>query len=68
MPTGYVKNGKIDRRIKTHSGKTWYCTGDRGVRDPDGYFWFVGRDDDVSGPWSARSMTLQERADRDYTR
>ncbi|KWU44217.1 acetyl-CoA synthetase [Rhodotorula sp. JG-1b] len=44
---GYVKNGKIDRRTKTHSGKTWYCTGDRGVRDPDGYFWFVGRDDDV---------------------
>ncbi|GAA6002262.1 hypothetical protein JCM10207_003152 [Rhodosporidiobolus poonsookiae] len=44
---GYVKNGKIDKREKTHSGKTWYCTGDRGTRDQDGYFWFVGRDDDV---------------------
>ncbi|GAA5821246.1 hypothetical protein JCM11251_004532 [Rhodosporidiobolus azoricus] len=44
---GYVKNGKIDLRQKTHSGKTWYSTGDRGTRDKDGYFWFVGRDDDV---------------------
>ncbi|GAA5967236.1 hypothetical protein JCM11641_000484 [Rhodosporidiobolus odoratus] len=44
---GYVKNGKIDKREKHHAGKTWYCTGDRGKRDKDGYFWFVGRDDDV---------------------
>ncbi|GAA6003100.1 uncharacterized protein JCM10292_002861 [Rhodotorula paludigena] len=44
---GYVKNGKIDKREKSHGGKTWYCTGDRGLRDGDGYFWFVGRDDDV---------------------
>ncbi|ORY79352.1 acyl-coenzyme A synthetase O-MACS [Leucosporidium creatinivorum] len=44
---GYIKNGKVDKRQKTHGGKTWYCTGDRGIRDRDGYFWFVGRDDDV---------------------
>ncbi|GAA6037898.1 hypothetical protein JCM8097_009480 [Rhodosporidiobolus ruineniae] len=44
---GYVKNGKIDKRQKSFGGKTWYCTGDRGTRDKDGYFWFVGRDDDV---------------------
>ncbi len=25
----------------------WYITGDRAKRDADGYFWFVGRDDDV---------------------
>ncbi|MCI5075290.1 AMP-binding protein [Oricola sp.] len=25
----------------------WMLTGDQGVRDPDGYFFFVGRDDDV---------------------
>lgn len=25
----------------------WYLTGDRAVRDPDGYFWFKGRADDV---------------------
>ncbi len=25
----------------------WYCTGDVGYRDSDGYLWFVGRKDDV---------------------
>jgi acyl-coenzyme A synthetase/AMP-(fatty) acid ligase len=25
----------------------WYLTGDRAHRDPDGYLWFAGRDDDV---------------------
>ena len=25
----------------------WYVTGDRGYKDEDGYFWFVGRADDV---------------------
>ncbi|HOI44019.1 MAG TPA: acetate--CoA ligase [Candidatus Aminicenantes bacterium] len=25
----------------------WYLTGDRARIDPDGYFWFIGRDDDV---------------------
>ncbi|MBM3139999.1 MAG: acetate--CoA ligase [Chloroflexi bacterium] len=25
----------------------WYITGDKAKRDGDGYFWFVGRDDDV---------------------
>ena len=25
----------------------WLLTGDRGVMDDDGYFWFVARDDDV---------------------
>ncbi|BGO97096.1 hypothetical protein NBRC10513v2_002416 [Rhodotorula toruloides] len=44
---GYVKNGKVDKRQKSHGGKTWFCTGDRGMRDADGYYWFVGRDDDV---------------------
>lgn len=44
---GYIKNGKIDKREKLFGGKTWYSTGDRGIRDKDGYFWFVGRDDDV---------------------
>lgn len=28
-------------------GRTWYLTGDRAYRDEDGYFWFIGRSDDV---------------------
>ena len=49
---GYIdKNtGKLDRNIKSFSGnggRTYYLTGDRATRDEDGYFWFVGRSDDV---------------------
>lgn len=48
---GYVKDMKtmsLDRRIKSFSnGKQFYLTGDRATKDEDGYFWFVGRSDDV---------------------
>ena len=48
---GYVvdmKSLKLDRRLReTPSGKKFYVTGDRATRDKDGYFWFVGRNDDV---------------------
>ncbi|KAF1356433.1 hypothetical protein BDV97DRAFT_374194 [Delphinella strobiligena] len=46
---GYLsENGSLDRR--THAsgdGKIWYRTGERATRDAEGYFWFVGRNDDV---------------------
>lgn len=40
---GYLKDGgEIDLRQKSFPGAgTWYCTGDRGFRDEDDYFWFV---------------------------
>ena len=49
---GYVdkSSGKLDRRIRSFSangGRMYYLTGDRATRDEDGYFWFVGRLDDV---------------------
>ncbi|KAM0788367.1 hypothetical protein ACM66B_001507 [Microbotryomycetes sp. NB124-2] len=44
---GYIKEGKVDTRRITVDGKQWYCTGDRGSRDEDGYFVFKSRDDDV---------------------
>ncbi|KAH8686038.1 hypothetical protein BGZ60DRAFT_396739 [Tricladium varicosporioides] len=49
---GYVNDdGTLTRREKTfvHHGaqKTYYITGDKAKRDKDGYFWFVGRSDDV---------------------
>jgi len=51
---GYLaKDGNVERRIRSFGGKggkpasSWYLTGDRATRDSDGYFWFVGRADDV---------------------
>ncbi len=44
----------------------WYLTGDRATRDADGYFWFVGRKDDVIkssgyriGPFEVESALLE---------
>jgi acetyl-CoA synthetase/medium-chain acyl-CoA synthetase len=44
----------------------WYTTGDRAWRDSDGYFWFVGRDDDVIisagyriGPFEVESALVE---------
>ncbi|KAH0844776.1 hypothetical protein AYO21_11127 [Fonsecaea monophora] len=47
---GYIdmETGALDRRLKTFAnGKRFYLCGDRATRDDDGYFWFVGRGDDV---------------------
>ena len=47
----------------------WYLTGDRAVRDEDGYLWFVGRSDDVIlsaayriGPFEVESALLEHPA------
>lgn len=47
----------------------WYCTGDSAYRDTDGYFWFVGRADDVIisagyriGPFEVESALLEHPA------
>jgi acetyl-CoA synthetase len=44
----------------------WYLTGDRAVQDEDGYFWFIGRDDDVIntaghlvGPFEVESALVE---------
>jgi acyl-coenzyme A synthetase/AMP-(fatty) acid ligase len=50
MFEGYIDktSGEIDDKITTFgNGKRFYITGDRATRDQDGYFWFVGRSDDV---------------------
>ena len=38
-------NNETTYQNKFHNG--WYLPGDRARLDADGYFWFVGRDDDV---------------------
>jgi len=47
----------------------WYVTGDRAVRDGDGYLWFTGRADDVIlsaayriGPFEVESALLEHAA------
>ncbi|AEF94281.1 Butyrate--CoA ligase [Desulfotomaculum nigrificans CO-1-SRB] len=47
----------------------WYLTGDRAVKDEDGYFWFVGRADDVIlasgyriGPFEVESALIEHDA------
>jgi acetyl-CoA synthetase len=57
---------------ETYRGKFvrgYYLTGDRGSVDQDGYFWFVGRDDDVIntaghlvGPFEIESALLKHPA------
>ncbi|HRY98883.1 MAG TPA: AMP-binding protein [Bacteroidales bacterium] len=44
MMRGYWKNEKVYQE-KFRNG--WYLPGDRAKLDAEGYFWFVGRDDDV---------------------
>ncbi|MFC1964057.1 acyl-CoA synthetase [Chloroflexota bacterium] len=52
--------------MKTSFRGDWYYTGDLAIRDEEGYFWFVGREDDVIkssgyriGPFEVESV-LQE--------
>jgi acetyl-CoA synthetase len=47
----------------------WYLTGDLAKRDGDGYFWFVGRADDVIktsghliGPFEVESVLIEHKA------
>jgi acetyl-CoA synthetase len=57
---------------ETYDGKFkngWYLSGDRSSIDADGYYWFVGRDDDVIntaghlvGPFEIESALLEHAA------
>ena len=44
MMRGYLHE---DERFRKCFAGPWYLTGDLAKRDADGYFWFVGRADDV---------------------
>ena len=41
---GYVDAPETNAHVFRHG---WYYTGDTATRDEDGYFWFVGRADDI---------------------
>jgi len=66
MFRGYLHNE--ERYHKCFSGD-WYLTGDLASRDEDGYFWFVGRSDDVIksaghliGPFEVESVLMEHPA------
>ena len=55
--------------MTAHFRGDWYLTGDRATRDADGYFWFIGRSDDVIkssgyriGPFEVESVLLEHPA------
>ncbi|MBV9440458.1 MAG: AMP-binding protein, partial [Candidatus Eremiobacteraeota bacterium] len=64
--TEYFKN---DEETRASRRGPWYVTGDRAQLDDDGYFWFVGRADDVIssgayriGPFEVESALLEHPA------
>ncbi|MFI4971339.1 MAG: acetate--CoA ligase [Hyphomicrobiales bacterium] len=66
MFRGYLH---MDRRYNRCFRGGWYLTGDLARRDKDGYFWFVGRADDVIksgghliGPFEVESALLEHPA------
>ena len=66
MFRGYLHE---DERYRRCFAGGWYLTGDLARRDADGYFWFVGRADDVIkssghliGPFEVESALLEHPA------
>jgi acetyl-CoA synthetase len=66
MFRGYL--GEEERYRKSFAGE-WYLTGDLARRDAEGYYWFVGRADDVIktsghmvGPFEVESVLMEHPA------
>ncbi|PKB84378.1 MAG: acyl-CoA synthetase [SAR202 cluster bacterium Io17-Chloro-G9] len=60
---------KDDEAMERSFQGDWYFTGDKAYRDDDGYFWFVGRADDVIisagyriGPFEVESALIEHPA------
>lgn len=54
------------KRFQEYFSNGWYLSGDRAYKDQDGYFWFVGRADDVIntsgervGPFEVESVLVE---------
>jgi acyl-coenzyme A synthetase/AMP-(fatty) acid ligase len=66
-PLGLFKEYWLSpEEMAAHFRGDWYLTGDRATRDADGYFWFLGRNDDVIktsgyriGPFEVESALLE---------
>ncbi|KHO46835.1 MAG: Acyl-coenzyme A synthetase/AMP-(fatty) acid ligase, acetyl-CoA synthetase [archaeon GW2011_AR3] len=58
-----------EEKYRSYFKGEWYLSGDRAFMDPDGYFWFVGRADDVIktsgervGPFEVESALVEHPA------
>lgn len=57
---------KRPNKYKSYFVNGWYISGDHGMKDKDGYFWFIGRADDVIktsgervGPFEVESALVE---------
>jgi acetyl-CoA synthetase len=69
MFRGYLNNEERYRKCFAGPNNEWYLTGDLAKRDADGYYWFVGRADDVIksaghliGPFEVESALMEHPA------
>jgi len=65
----YLNNEERYRKCFAGPDNEWYLTGDLAKRDADGYYWFVGRADDVIksaghliGPFEVESALMEHPA------
>jgi acetyl-CoA synthetase len=68
-PSMFQTYWQDDERYNSRFKDGWYLTGDEASRDKDGYFWFVGRSDDVIntaghlvGPFEVESALIEHPA------
>ena len=68
-PAMFQTYWKDEERYNSKFVNGWYITGDRARRDEDGYFWFIGRADDVIntaghlvGPFEVESALIEHPA------
>ena len=66
MFDGYLSNEDENKKVFVNG---FYYTGDKAYMDEDGYFWFIGRDDDVIkasgyriGPFEVESALIEHPA------
>ena len=69
MFRAYLNNEERYRKCFAGADNQWYLTGDLAQRDADGYYWFVGRADDVIksaghliGPFEVESALMEHPA------
>ena len=68
-PSMFQTYWQQEERYDSRFVNGWYITGDEAVRDSDGYYWFIGRSDDVIntaghlvGPFEVESALIEHPA------